>query len=129
MNVTADPRIETCGMLHVSAQDTPLVVAGAGGFIGGHLTARLLREGKRVRAVDIKPLSGWFQLHPGAESIVADLREASACERALAGAAEVYNLACDMGGMGFIESNRARCMVSVLINTQLLIAARKHGVG
>jgi nucleoside-diphosphate-sugar epimerase len=104
------------------------VVAGAGGFIGGHLVADLLRRGHAVRAVDAKPESAWFQRHPEAENLVADLSAVDACRLVVAGAGEVYNLAADMGGMGFIEHNRALCMLSVLINTHLLLAARDAGV-
>ena len=105
-----------------------VVVTGAGGFIGGHLVAALQRDGRRVRAVDVKRLEEWYQLHDGAENVVADLRIADECPRVVAGASEVYNLAADMGGMGFIESNKALCMLSVLINTQMLQAAARHGV-
>jgi len=102
-----------------------IVVCGAGGFIGGHLVAALrARGGATIRAVDIKPLDAWFQQFDDVENMTLDLREADACRRACDGAAQVFNLACDMGGMGFIENNKAACMVSVLINTQLLIAAR-----
>src|SRR5881275_3682856 len=104
------------------------VVCGAGGFIGGHLVADLLRQGKTVRAVDVKPLDEWFQVFEGAESQQLDLREKSACEKAVNGAELVYNLAADMGGMGFIENNKALCMLSVLINTHLLMAAKDAGV-
>ncbi|MCA9246491.1 MAG: NAD-dependent epimerase/dehydratase family protein [Planctomycetales bacterium] len=105
-----------------------ILVAGAGGFIGGHLVADLLRRGfTNIRAVDIKPLDEWYQVHD-VNNIVADLRDLAACHTACDGATEVYNLACDMGGMGFIENNRALCMISVLINTHLLIAARDAGV-
>jgi len=106
-----------------------IVVGGAGGFIGGHLVADLFRRGyTNVRAVDIKPYHQWFQLFDRAENIVADLAEKEQCYRACRGAAEVYNLACNMGGMGFIENNKALCMLSVLINTHLLMAARDSGV-
>ena len=105
-----------------------IVVCGGGGFIGGHLVGELLRQGREVRSVDLKPLSEWYQLWPGAENLQLDLREREACEQALAGAHTVYNLAADMGGMGFIEHNRALCMLSVLINTHLCMAARKHSV-
>jgi GDP-D-mannose 3', 5'-epimerase len=106
-----------------------VVVTGAGGFIGGHLVSELQRRGfERVRAVDIKPLGRWYQQHEGVENVSSDLREASACEQAAAGAAYVFNLAADMGGMGFIETHKADCMVSVLINTHMLIAARDAGV-
>jgi nucleoside-diphosphate-sugar epimerase len=104
-----------------------VVVAGAGGFIGGHLAAKLSQDGWQVRAVDKKPLDEWFQVTPGAENIVADLQEREACSRACAGADRVYQLAADMGGMGFIEHNRALCMLSVLTNTHLLLAALEAG--
>src|SRR5471030_1815664 len=106
-----------------------IVVCGAGGFIGGHLVADLLRQGhSNLRAVDIKPLGEWYQKFDKVENLVLDLGEKEACEKALEGAAHVYNLAADMGGMGFIENNKALCMLTVLINTHLLLAAKKHGV-
>src|SRR6266403_4465454 len=106
-----------------------IVVCGGGGFIGGHLVADLLRQGKNVRAVDQKPLQDWYQLFPEAENLQLDLQEKENCERAVAGCSLVYNLSADMGGMGFIESNKALCMLSVLINTHLLMAAKDAGVG
>jgi nucleoside-diphosphate-sugar epimerase len=108
--------------------DGQVLVAGAGGFIGGHLVSRLLTEGRPVRAVDVKPEGEWFQVHEEAENLVLDLKSADACDRAVAGTADVYNLAADMGGMGFIENNKALCMLSVLINTHLLMSARNLGV-
>ena len=106
-----------------------IVVCGAGGFIGGHLVADLLREGgTRVRAVDVKPIDEWFQVFGEADNHVADLSDRDACREALKGARYVFNLAADMGGMGFIETNKALCMLSVLINTHLLLAAREQGV-
>ena len=106
-----------------------IVVCGAGGFIGGHLVADLLREGgTRVRAVDVKPIDEWFQVFGEADNRVADLSDRDACREALKGARYVFNLAADMGGMGFIETNKALCMLSVLINTHLLLAAREQGV-
>ena len=106
-----------------------IVVCGAGGFIGGHLVADLLKQGHRdIRAVDIKPFDEWYQCFPGVENLQLDLAEKDACETAAKGAQQVYNLAADMGGMGFIENNRALCMLSVLINTHLLMAAKKFGV-
>jgi nucleoside-diphosphate-sugar epimerase len=104
------------------------VVTGAGGFIGGHLVADLVAQGVDVRAVDAKPLDSWCQLSPGAQNVVGDLADRDTCRRAVEGAARVFNLAADMGGIGFIESNKARCMLSVLINTHLLLAARDEGV-
>lgn len=106
-----------------------IVVCGAGGFIGGHLMADLLRQGHRdLRAVDIKPLDEWYQLFPQVENLQLDLQGKEACEQAAQGAEQIYNLAADMGGMGFIENNRCLCMLSVLINTHLLMAAKKIGV-
>lgn len=104
------------------------LVAGAGGFIGGHLVASLLKKGYEVRAVDIKPLNEWYQKHPEADNISADMRLKVPAEVAVEGCDEVYNLAADMGGMGFIERHKAECMISVLINTHLLLAAKKFGV-
>jgi GDP-D-mannose 3',5'-epimerase len=106
-----------------------IVICGAGGFIGGHLVADLLRQGEtHIRAVDIKPFEEWYQKFDKVENLVLDLGEKEACEKALEGAEHVYNLAADMGGMGFIENNKALCMLTVLINTHLLMAAKKHGV-
>lgn len=105
-----------------------IVVAGAGGFIGGHLVNELLKKGNKVRAVDIKPLNEWYQVAEEAESLVMDLRLRENCYAAVNGCNEVFNLAADMGGMGFIENNKAACMISVLINTHLLIASRDCGI-
>ena len=101
-----------------------ILVAGAGGFIGGHLAADLLRQGKRVRAVDVKPEEDWWQVFPGAENIQLDLGCDEHCWEAVqGGVGRVYNLAADIGGIGFIESNKSSCMLNVLINTHLLMAA------
>jgi GDP-D-mannose 3',5'-epimerase len=106
-----------------------IVVCGGGGFIGGHLVADLLRQGHQdIRSVDVKPFNEWYQFSPKVENLKLDLQDKDACDKALAGAHTVYNLAADMGGMGFIENNRALCMLSVLINTHLCMAAKKHGV-
>jgi nucleoside-diphosphate-sugar epimerase len=110
--------------------DDLILVAGAGGFIGGHLVADLRRRGHtNIRAVDIKPLGEWYQVFDDVENVCADLADRENCRHACREAAEVYNLAADMGGMGFIENNKALCMLSVLINTHLLMAAREMGVG
>jgi nucleoside-diphosphate-sugar epimerase len=105
-----------------------VVVTGAGGFIGGHLVRELIQEGRPVRAVDQTPTDEWYQVFSDAESLTLDLRLADACDRAIGDATTVYNLAADMGGMGFIEANKARCMLSVLINTHLLESALRLDV-
>jgi GDP-D-mannose 3', 5'-epimerase len=106
-----------------------VVVCGAGGFIGGHLVGDLLSQGHtNIRAVDIKPFDQWYQKFPNVENLQLDLQEKSACDQSLKGAKIVYNLAADMGGMGFIENNRCLCMLSVLINTHLCMAAKENGV-
>lgn len=105
-----------------------VLVTGAGGFIGGHLVSALLDDSLAVRAVDSKPLRSWHQAFEDAENIQLDLRDPQASRRAIEGCGRVYNLAADMGGMGFIENNKADCMLSVLINTHLLRAAQEAGV-
>jgi nucleoside-diphosphate-sugar epimerase len=106
-----------------------IVVAGGGGFIGGHLIGDLLHQGHGpIRAVDYRPLDSWWQLFPEVDNSQLDLRWREDCETAVKGATQVYNLAADMGGMGFIENNKALCMLSVLINSQLLLAAKEQNV-
>lgn len=104
------------------------VVAGGGGFIGGHLSAALKADGWQVRAIDKKPMTEWYQVHDGVENIVADLSLLESARAACKGATEVYQLAADMGGMGFIEHNKALCMLSVLSNTHMLMGAKDAGV-
>jgi nucleoside-diphosphate-sugar epimerase len=111
------------------SKDDLILVAGAGGFIGGSLLRYFQAQGfTRLRGVDKKPLAHWYQRHPGVENICADLSEKENAIRAVEGAVEVYNLAADMGGMGFIERFRIECMRSVLINTYLVEAAYRAGV-
>lgn len=108
--------------------DSKVLVTGAGGFIGGHLVAHLQELGfERLRAVDIKPTGEWYQISPIAENRVLDLRDREACLEAARGVDIIFNLAADMGGMGFIETHKAECMLSVLINTHMLMAAREGG--
>jgi GDP-D-mannose 3', 5'-epimerase len=102
-----------------------VLVAGGGGFIGGWLVRDLLAKGFRdVRSVDVKPLDEWYQLSSAADNRVLDLKDMAACRTAVSDTHYVFNLAADMGGMGFIETHKADCMLSVLINTQLLMASR-----
>ena len=105
------------------------VVCGAGGFIGGHLVQNLLANGVDViRAVDIKPLDEWYQVSNDVENLSLDLKDKDNCLKAAEDANVIFQLAADMGGMGFIENNKALCMLSVLTNTHMLMAARDKGV-
>ena len=104
------------------------LVTGAGGFIGGHLVQDLRRQGLMVRAVDMKPFSEWHQIRSDADNQQLDLSAIEACRTAVKGARCVYNLAADMGGMGFIENNKALCMLTVLESTHMLVAARDEQV-
>ena len=106
-----------------------VVVTGAGGFIGGNLVAALREQGfKQIRAIDIKPFNEWYQQFSDVENLSLDLNIKENCETAAKNACDIYNLAANMGGMGFIEHNKGLCMLSVLINTQLLQASVKCGV-
>jgi len=110
-------------------KDDLILVAGAGGFIGGSLTRYFHDQGfKYIRAVDKKPLPLWYQKVPDVESLCLDLSDQQNCKRAVEGAVEVYNLAADMGGMGFIENFRVECLRSILINTHLIEEAYHAGV-
>jgi nucleoside-diphosphate-sugar epimerase len=104
-----------------------VLVAGAGGFIGGWLVKSLLQKGySNIRCVDIKPMEDWYQVFDETENLVLDLKDPQAAKIASRNAETIYNLAADMGGMGFIEANKALCMLSVLINTNLLIEAKAN---
>ena len=112
----------------MSLKGEKAVVCGAGGFIGGHLVKSLLENGVEVvRAVDVKPFEEWYQVTDGVENLSLDLKDQANCHRAADGTTLVYQLAADMGGMGFIENNKALCMLSVLTNTHMLIAAKDAG--
>jgi GDP-D-mannose 3',5'-epimerase len=104
------------------------LVAGAGGFIGGHLVKSLLDEGHQVVCADIKPIEYWFQYFDECENFSFDLKSYDNCLKATKGVEFIYNMACNMGGMGFIENNKAECMLSVLINTNLLRSSIENNV-
>jgi len=113
----------------MSIRDSHVLVCGAGGFIGGHLVNKLFAEGAAsIRAVDVKPLGEWYQKNPKAENLVLNLQLRDSCVDAVQGIDEVFQLAADMGGMGFIENNKALCMLTVLTSTHMLMAAREAGV-
>lgn len=116
-------------MQSLIGKDDLILITGGGGFIGGHLVADLRSKGyRRLRSIDLKPLDMWYQVFPDVENLQLDLRERPAADQAARGARFVFNLAADMGGMGFIETHKAECMLSVLINTNMLLAAKAHGV-
>ena len=98
------------------------LVCGAGGFIGGYLVDSLMKEGNKVVCADIKPKEYWFQIFDKNKNFSLDLKEYENCLKVTEGVDYIYNMACNMGGMGFIENNKADCMLSVLINTNLLRA-------
>jgi len=112
----------------INFKDKLVFVAGAGGFIGGHLVKKLLSLGAKIIAVDIKPFELWFQIFDEAKNYSLDLKKMENCENSLVECDYVFNMACNMGGMGFIENNKAECMLSVLINTNLLICSKNIGV-
>jgi len=105
-----------------------ILITGAGGFIGGHLTKKLIDEGHAVTAVDKKDLTDWYQVHNNCHNITSDVSIVNNCNVLTKTMDRVYNLSADMGGIGFIENNKAECMMTVLINTNLIDAARKNGV-
>jgi GDP-D-mannose 3',5'-epimerase len=110
-------------------RDHRLLIAGAGGFIGGHLVGYLRQNDfSSIRAVDRKPMEEWFQVHEGVESLPVDVSLPDSAEKVMEDVTQVVNLAADMGGMGFIETNKALCMLSVITNTHLLQAAERRGV-
>jgi nucleoside-diphosphate-sugar epimerase len=116
------------GARPILRKDDLIVVTGAGGFIAGNLVSHFKNQGfSRIRAVDKKPLSEWYLKAPGVENLSLDCSVESHCRRVCQGAVEVYNLAADMGGMGFIEHFRVECLRSVLINTHMIEAACRAG--
>ncbi len=105
-----------------------ILVTGAGGFIGGHLVKRLIEQGHEVRAVDIKDFNEWYQHYPEADNFCLDMSIKENCFKMTEGTDGVINMACNMGGMGFIENNKALCMLSVLVNTHMLMACKEFNV-
>jgi GDP-D-mannose 3',5'-epimerase len=121
--------MKTTTAIDVLNKDDLIVISGAGGFIAGALTRYFHHKGfTRIRAIDRKPIPQWYQRVPGVESISMDLSVQENAIKAVEGAVEVYNLAADMGGMGFIENNRVDCLRSILINTHMIEAAYRAGV-
>jgi len=104
------------------------LVCGAGGFIGGHLVSTLLKEGHEVVCADIKPKEFWFQIFDENNNYTLDLKEYENCLLVTEGVDFIFNMGCNMGGMGFLTNNKADCMLSVLINTNLLRASLKNKV-
>ncbi len=104
------------------------LVAGAGGFIGGYIVKKLIDDGHSVTCADIKPVELWFQKFNEAQNISTDLQILSNCEKVIEGQDFVINMACNMGGIGFIEWNKAKCMLSVLINTHMLMSCAKFNI-
>ena len=106
-----------------------VLVCGAGGFIGGHLVANLIKENKfNIICADIKPFEYWFQFFDDIKNFSLDLKEFGNCLKITQKVDYIYNMACNMGGMGFIENNKAECMLSVLINTNLLRASLENNI-
>ena len=105
-----------------------ILITGGGGFIGGHLANFYQKKGYQIVSVDVKNKKAWFQINSSNKNIHADCRDPLVCDRIVKGVDYIFNLACDMGGMGFIENNKAECMQSVLINTNLLIACKEDNV-
>ena len=105
-----------------------ILVTGAGGFIGGHLVRELLNRGYNIRAVDIKQKSDWYQIFEASENFTLDMSDKNNCFKMVEGVDHVINMACNMGGMGFIENNKALCMLSVLVNTHLLMACKEFKI-
>ena len=104
------------------------LIAGAGGFIGGHIAKKLIENGHDLVCVDVKPLDLWFQKFDESKNISTDLQILDNCEKVMDGVDYVINMACNMGGIGFIEWNKAKCMMSVLINTHLLMTCKKYNI-
>ena len=104
------------------------LIAGAGGFIGGHLMKRLQLDGHEIICADIKPISSWFQVSNKNKNVSLDLKDFKNCLQVCDGVDYIFNLACNMGGMGYIENNKAECMLSVLINTNLLRAGLQNKI-
>ena len=114
---------------HKPSKKDLILVTGAGGFIGGNLVRYLTEKGHtNIRAVDKKPLDQWYLKTKGVKNLCLDVSKEENCLKACKGAIEVYNLAADMGGMGFIEKYRVECLRSILINTHMIEAAYKSGV-
>ena len=105
-----------------------ILITGGGGFIGGHLANFYQKKGYQIVSVDVKNKKSWFQINSYNKNIRVDCRDPLVCDRIVKGVDYIFNLACDMGGMGFIENNKALCMLSSVININLLQSAKKYKV-
>ena len=104
-----------------------ILICGAGGFIGGHLVSHFTKNTDfKIVCADIKPLNFWFQLNDQLKNYSCDLKDFDNALEVTQDVDYIYNFACNMGGMGFIENNKAECMLSVLVNTNLLRAAHQN---
>ena len=91
-----------------------ILIVGAGGFIGGHLTNRLLKDGNIIVAADIKPKEYWFQDFDNVENHYSmDMKDINNCRLVTKKMDFVFNMACNMGGMGFIENNKRMYAISI----------------
>lgn len=107
-----------------------IIIAGAGGFIAGHLTKVMADKGHKILAIDIKNKEDWFQVNSSknVENLFStDLKDRNIVKEILSKKKydRIYNLACNMGGMGFIQNNHVDCLESVYIQTNFVTVMRE----